>query len=271
MMTAEEKYLFDLHGFIVLRDVLSPEDLRRAVELTDRWHALPDEELPEPLYTYRDPTTKPTTPRSIVNAEYADPVFERMCLNKAILRPVLALTAHATQLMITGLTRNTRESDEIPFHGGVAGGFHHPANDYQATGDRCFATFLNAAVSLVDVPEGAGFVCVPGSHKAHFQRPDGVDIHAGPPTVANVCPWAGDCVLFTETLCHGARRWTADEPRRTIFIRYCTSYASWSPGYGPDERFRGKVSDELLELKRMAGHQERKKVVARLLGELGEA
>ncbi|MDA0335522.1 MAG: phytanoyl-CoA dioxygenase family protein, partial [bacterium] len=123
-------------------------------------------------------------------------------------------------------------------------------------------------VSLVDVPAGAGFVCVPGSHKSHFAAPDDLTVDSDPPSVVNLPINAGDCVVFTELLRHGARRWTLDTPRRTVFCRYVTSYASWSPGNGPAEEHRGLLSDELYELKQMASFRTRKKVVERLLARL---
>jgi ectoine hydroxylase-related dioxygenase (phytanoyl-CoA dioxygenase family) len=174
------------------------------------------------------------------------------------------------------LTRNFQDSDDVPFHGGVVDhlpddiprGLHHPACAYQAIGDVIFANFLNAAVPLVDVPEGTGFVCIPGSHKAQFARPGDIDIYDDPPTVVNVCPKAGDVVLFTESLVHGGRRWTADYPRRTAFVRYSTSYASWSPRHAPFEEHKDKISEEIYELQQIQGFQSRKKVVDRLLAEL---
>ena len=66
----------------------------------------------------------------------------------------------------------------------------------------------------------------------------------------------------------GARRWTLDEPRRTVFVRYSTSYASWSPGYGPIDEHRDKLSEEVYELLQMAGFQHQKQVVGRLLAEM---
>ena len=270
MLTPDERYLFDLHGFIVLKQAIPPDEVRRMVALSDKWHAMTDAELPPPLWTYKDPSTKPTTPRSINNVEYGDEVFQRLVLNREIMRVVMALTLNLPQLLGPALTMNTRESDDIHFHGGVSGKFHHPACDYQAFDDKVFATFINVAASLVDVPQGSGFVCVPGSHKTHFSKPANIDIYSDPPTVINVCPKAGDVVVFTECLCHGARKWNADYPRRTVFTRYCTAYASWSPGHGPVEAHRDKISPEVYELHQPLGYQGQKKVVTRLLAELGE-
>ncbi|MDA0839549.1 MAG: phytanoyl-CoA dioxygenase family protein [Planctomycetota bacterium] len=271
MLTEKEKWLFDLHGFLHLKKVISPEDVARMVELCDQWHALPDDQLPPPLHTYKDSHTKSSAARAIDHPEYADEVFQRAILNLEIMRVILALTDNCPKSLLVALTKNTSQSDDISFHGGVSGGIRNPANDYQAADGRVFATFLNAAVSLVDVPEGTGFVCIPGSHKSEFKKPEDVDIYDDPPTVFNVCPKAGDVVIFTEALCHGGRKWTHDEPRRTLFMRYSTAYASWSPTAGPLENHRDKISDEIYELKQNAGFQQRKRVVQRLLKELGEA
>jgi hypothetical protein len=202
--------------------------------------------------------------------EYADPVFDRLILNPEIMRVVLALTHERPQHLLSALTMNTWQSDEIGLHGGTEGAWRNPANDYQAAEGRVFATFINAAISLVDVAPGCGFVCLPGSHKSYFRRPERVTIHSGPPLVVNVPVRAGDAVIFTEALCHGALAWTPrDRPRRTVFERYCTSYASWSPGAGPKEDFRDRISEGVYELKKPGGFQGPKKIVERLLGEIG--
>ena len=171
------------------------------------------------------------------------------------MRVVLALTGNSPQLLSVALVRNTKKSDDIQFHGGFSGGLRNLRTITKAANGEVFATFLNAGVSLVDVPVGTGFVCIPGSHKSNFPKPDHVNIYDTPPTVANISVKAGDVVLFTEALCHGARRWTLDTPRRTVFVRYSTSYASWSPGYGPIEEHRDKLSEDVYELMQMAGFQ----------------
>jgi hypothetical protein len=271
MLTEEEKWHFDLQGYLLLKQAVPREDVERMRQLSDQWHAMDDSELPAPLNTYRDAGTKPTSPRSINQVEYVDEVFERLILNKEIMRVALALTDNCPQHQGIGFARNTKDNDDLPFHGGVSGGIHNPANDYQAADGRVFATFLNAGVSLVDVPPGTGFVCIPGSHKSYFPKPGYVDIYDDPPIVANLSVQAGDVVFFTEALCHGARKWTEEEPRATAFVRYTTSYASWSPGNGPLEEYRDRISPDLYELKQVASFRHRKKVVQRLLEEMGEA
>ena len=271
MLSDTEKWLFDLHGYLVLKQAVSAEDVDEMVELCDAWDAMADDDLPEPVQRYRDDSTGPTTARTVCGPDYVSDVFARLVLNREIMRVVLALTDNCPKHLNVCLTRNTVDSDDIPLHGGFTGGIHNPASMYQAANGRIFATFLNAAVSLVDVPEESGFVCIPGSHKSEFTMPPGVDQNSAAPVVVSPSVDAGDVVLFTETLCHGGRRWTrADEPRRTAFIRYSTSYASFSPTAKPIEEFRDRISEELYELKQTSSVHHRKKVVTRLLEEMGE-
>ena len=185
------------------------------------------------------------------------------------MRVVLALTRERPQHLLSALTVNLPDSDEITLHNGASGPWRNPANDYQAAEGRVFATFINVAISLVDVPQGAGFVCIPGSHKTYFERPEHINIRSGPPTVVNVPVRAGDAVVFTEALCHGALPWPwRDPPRRTMFQRYCTSYASWTPGAGPLEEYRDRLSEGACDMKRQGGFQGPKRVVERLLADL---
>ena len=268
MLTEEEKWLFDLHGYLILRQVVTPQKVQRMVELCDTWHALDESELPPPLKSYHS-SVQPTNPRYLDHVEYGDELFDQLILNREVMRVVLAITDNCPQHMKSSLARTTKNEDAIGLHNGSHGGLRNPANDYQAADGRLFATFLNAALSLVDVPPGNGFVCIPGSHKSHFERPDDVDVFSPPPLVANVSLNAGDVVLFTELLCHGAFPWTMDDPRRTVFVRYSTSYASWMADVGPFEEHRDKISEEVYELKQRSDFQSRKKVVERLLEELG--
>ena len=251
------------------------------VDHCDAWASLRDPQLPPPLKSYDPDWEKnPQTPRSINNVEYSSPSFARLALNPEIMRVVMALTGNSPQAHGMSLVRDDgQHGADIPLHGGWSGGnvagglgLRNPANDYQASGGRILATFVNCATTLVDVPEGTGFVCVPGSHRSAFAMPKEINIYSPPPSVVNICPNAGDCVVFTELLCHGSRRWTEhDYPRRTIFQRYTTSYASWSPGVGPIEEHKHRIPSELYELKQASGFQAQKNVVTRLLADQNAA
>jgi hypothetical protein len=141
-----------------------------------------------------------------------------------------------------------------------------------------------------DVPDGQGFVCIPGSHKRNFMPPDNtglqslsgegipqISLYDGPPTVANLCPRAGSCIVFTEALRHGIRRWHAEYPRLTVFNR-CALDAhpgdSLSPHavLTPDERLwvhfrQGQLACPLLGWARCRGGRvDRRRLAAQFAG-----
>jgi ectoine hydroxylase-related dioxygenase (phytanoyl-CoA dioxygenase family) len=257
MLTDREKWFFDHHGFLHLPKVVSDDDIARMIELGDRWHDTPLEDLPPPLTsTSRTGDRSETIAHWINHIHYADEVFQRLVLNPEIMRVVIALTRGTPCLVDTALTKNYKTSDDITFH--AAG------KDYGVEHGAPHAGFLNAGISLVDVPEGTGFVCLPGSHKRHFEPPE-ISIYEGPPTVINVPVRAGDCVVFTEALYHGARRWTEDYPRYTIFNRYVDQGAHSAL---PIESHKHLLSPEVHELEQPAVRGQRKKVVDRIVQDL---
>ncbi|MDE0634941.1 MAG: phytanoyl-CoA dioxygenase family protein [Candidatus Poribacteria bacterium] len=258
MLTPEEKWFFDHHGFIILRNIVPSEDIQLMIELGNLWHDMTLEELPPPLTsTSRNSPYSSTIAHWINNVQYGDAVFQRLVLNLEIMRVVIALTRAAPCLVDCALTKNYTTSDDINFHAS--------GQDYGVENGEPHAGFINAGTSLVDVPEGTGFVCLPGSHKRNFDPPDNLSIYDGPPTVSNVPVNAGDCVIFTEALYHGARRWTENYPRFTIFNRYIDN---GSHGALPKEEHKHLISDEVYELEQPAICGQQKQVVKRILNDL---
>ena len=75
---------------------------------------------------------------------------------------------------------------------------------------------------LTDQPEGqGGFCAIPGSHKANFPRPREITVwHQDQEVIRNPGAQAGNAVIFTEALGHGALPWTNEHPRRVAVYRY---------------------------------------------------
>jgi hypothetical protein len=271
MMTEYEKWHFDLMGYIVLPQAIASADIARMKELGLAWVQKPDEELPRPITTYGDQAFDPSKIRPLTFVEYADPVFQRALLNKEIMRVVLTLTDNSPQVLLSSLQIYPTDSGVGGLHNGSEGGISNPANDYQAAGNRVFATFLNVGVCVSDSLTGDGFVCIPGSHKTNFRCPEDITIDTPAPLVIAPQLHAGDVVIFTELLRHGGRNWTQAEPRMVLYTRYSTSYASWSVGYKANPDYAHLLTEELIELMEPMGFQGEKKIVGRLLQELQEA
>jgi hypothetical protein len=270
MLSARERWQYDHHGLLHLPGLVAADDVEQMRSAAEHWHSLPDAELPPPLVK-----SAPSHPNWndgrisgwVDHPHYRDEAYQRVLLHPEILRIVIGLTGRRPVLIGTSVTMCERGDDAIPLHGGsrpsgghyrliAAGSEGHgtdppprvdPAALAESLGDsepeqlEIYDSFINVAVSLVDNPLGAGFVCVPGSHHSHFRMPpvstEGVrsslaggedeaqderliSVTDGAPTILNLPAAAGDVIVFSESMCHGARAWDEDYPRFTLFNRF---------------------------------------------------
>lgn len=97
-----------------------------------------------------------------------------------------------------------------------------PSHAYLYRNGRIYCGMTNIAVQITDVgPGDGGFACLPGSHKANFPCPDDIRLYeAHQDRIVQITARAGDAIIFTESLMHGALPWTAKHQRRTILMRY---------------------------------------------------
>ena len=134
------------------------------IKLGNQWHDTPLDELPPPLTsTSRTGTTSPTIAHWINHIQYGDPVFQRLVLNREIMRVVIALTRGAPCLVDCALTKNYKTSDDIHFH--AAG------QDYSVEESGPRAGFINTGISLVDVPPGTGSSVCPEAINVTLNHP----------------------------------------------------------------------------------------------------
>ena len=125
---------------------------------------------------------------------------------------------------------------------------------------------------FADVHAGdGGLVVLPGSHKANFERPDGLffpdpedpldELH---PALVNVTARAGDAIVLSELLTHGVLIWKPkDRYRRFIILRYKTQF--FQDTKGPRDPFPPEVmerlSPETIELAQWASYTHIKDIV----------
>jgi hypothetical protein len=203
-MTDAEIYEFDLHGMIVYRNVLSPEQVRECNRLVDGF-VKDDNTFGFDFFT-------------------RDPFFvELMALPRTldILRTMLGEWYRLDHAY--GIQMHDQGPDNTNLHGG-------PRTDqnehcYQWHQGRMYNGLVVVAYALADVnPGDGGFVGVPGSHKAnHPYKPE-----PGSPLVSQPAMKAGDMLIFTEALVHGTRQWRSPNRRRSLLYKYSPGFSTWS-------------------------------------------
>jgi hypothetical protein len=207
-MTPEERYRFDLQGFLVRRAVLSPGDveaLNVAVDLL---------ELPEPgndlgSQRFSGHLTTARRFRDLLDHAGVFDILVELC--SATVR-----LDHAYGIVMSPGTRG------LGLHGG--GTPFDPAQYYTVDGGLIRCGLVAVQWALVDHSSGqGGFLCVPGSHKSKFPLPSGVE------GVAVEVPMrAGDVLVFTEALTHGTSPWQGPQQRRTLLYKYSPGNSAWT-------------------------------------------
>lgn len=231
MMTDEERYLFDLQGYVVIDDVLGPdelEDLNRLLDAYDLWDRPPDQDGFFDRWKNDD--------RQISAGplhRFARP-FRQLVGHPRIV-PYLADLLGSQFRYDHGHAMFMRKGGgPFELHGGAVP--WQPGIHYEVADGQIHSELLVVEYALCDVGEGDGGLCVlPGSHKSNFACPPSLaSFEKTGPWLQHVTQKAGSVVIFTEALTHGTLPWTADHERRALFYRYTPGHVAFVGRYRED-------------------------------------
>ena len=257
-MTPEQRYLFDVTGYLHLKNVLGAEELENAQKAAERYVRTPYEERP--------PGFEAEDRQKFVYGFAFDKALEALTLHPVTWPIVKELTSDRPRLYNGSLAVNTHQNARF--------GMWHCAREdrwqttrYEVRENRIYCDMFVAFVYLTDVfPGDGGLLVIPGSHKAEVKRPKSLFVHpdgnSDPdpnPGFANVTPRAGDVVLISELLTHGILHWRPrDRDRRFLILRYQPQYLG--QGSFPPAILE-RLSPETRELAEPAFHTHVKEIV----------
>jgi ectoine hydroxylase-related dioxygenase (phytanoyl-CoA dioxygenase family) len=267
-VTPEQRYLFDVSGYLHIKNALSDEELANAQAAADRYATVPLEELP--------PGFEPDRKQGGYPHGFAfDKALESLVFHPSLWPIVKELTGNKPRFASGSMRINS--------HGNRTFGRLHCAREdwgpqtprYHVTKGQMYCDFFVCFFYLTDVfPGDGGLVVIPGSHKAEYPRPDDFfapesdEMEPEPhPAVLNITPGAGDVIIITELLTHGVLIWKPeDRDRRFLLYRYVPQYIGSTdehlPFPFPDEVL-ARLSPETRELTEMAPFTYTKEVVKR--------
>ena len=224
-MTATQKYLFDLQGFLIVEDVLSDQECELAKrKIRERMEPL--EKTPDG-YDARGTWHRAS---GLVNA--GEP-FTTLIDHPKLVSVLTEIIGPKLRLEGNYSFVRSKGCPHFEMHGGHRGG--RVNFRYFVQGDQIFTGLTVVSFTLQDIAEqDGGFACIPGSHKSdfHVPREDHKRLFAiDGPLVRNIAAPKGSAIIFTETLAHGAASWQGDEPRYGVFYKYNDRAATY--GYRP--------------------------------------
>ncbi|MBI2194106.1 MAG: phytanoyl-CoA dioxygenase family protein [Planctomycetes bacterium] len=233
-MKDEEKYFFDLCGYIVVKEALTAEEVRR---LNDAVDANIDKLNERADSLIRGANALAGTSRRKEMGELItmpSPWGEtfRSLLAHPRMNPYLNVILgdgfrldHPHLLLV-----QDKGCEGFHFHGSTGPGFD-PNQYYIVRDGRMFNGLTVVAWQLSDVnPGDGGFALVPGSHKGNFPVPEGVrryEMYSE--LIKPIVMKAGDAVVFTESVLHGTLPWNSERSRRSILARYTPGHMAYVP------------------------------------------
>tara|TARA_Y100000588_G_scaffold238832_1_gene252539 strand:+ start:3405 stop:4208 length:804 start_codon:yes stop_codon:yes gene_type:complete len=245
-MTDEQRYLFDLFGYLHLKNALSPKELNAASEAANRYI----ESAPED----RPPHFKGSLPEKGFSHGFAfDRALERLVFLPTVWPIVLELT-NGKPMLVSGtmmVDDPQGHTKAVPLHC-ARDDYGFESARYEVRHDRIFCDDFVVFPYLDDVrPGDGGILVLPGSHKSLFDRPrdlfsDGLIEKDPPPGVVNITPSAGDVLIMPECVTHGVLPWNAaDRQRRVLTLRYRPHHRQEGP---IPEEVRQRLAPETQEL-----------------------
>lgn len=223
-MTDEQKFFFDLKGWIAIPTVLSEGEIE---EMKAEVYAGAKRSYEGALQSLLD---HPAIVGILSEILTEDPFVRDECYG-------FRCEGSFTTIRPPGWTTIERKDDGMPHV--VRPPQQANAMRYQVAGGKIFSGLTRVVWELEEVKAGQGATSfLSGSHKAHFN-------YGGPNRYASNIrdsPWedsmrdameayscsAGSVVIFTESLIHAANNWTnPDNPRCAVFNCYNSIWAQW--------------------------------------------
>ena len=222
-MTETEKYLFDVHGYLVIEEVLSADEVAAANAAIDHYAgqiSIRPNDLAHGSSTLVGETGRGDLGGMLTWDKPYCNVYRQMIAHPKLTPYLKELLGPGFRLEGLGIITMDKGAEGFWFHEGAEP--YDRSRHYLYRNGKMYCGMTNIAVQLTNVEEGdGGFACLPGSHKSNFSCPGEIRLyHAHQNRIAQIPAQAGDVVLFVECLMHGSLPWTADYQRRSVIIRY---------------------------------------------------
>ena len=235
-MNEEERYLFELSGYLVLEQVLTPEEVAALNAGIDH-HS--DQLTPIDRSLAGDSQALTGSSRRL-------DLGGMLAWEQPWCEPFRQLLAHSrVKPYLDGILGEGYRLDHGPgliaMDKGCEGGTLHGggverqdfSQTYMCKFGKIYCGLTVVEFMLADEgPGNGGLALIPGSHKTNFAMPQGLHLYEEyQEYVKEIDCRAGDAVIFSEATTHGTLKWQGDHQRRTLIYKYSPRFQANDPGY----------------------------------------
>jgi ectoine hydroxylase-related dioxygenase (phytanoyl-CoA dioxygenase family) len=243
-------YLFDLRGYVILKNVIDPHHL---ADLNRAFDAFPKLSFMEWWGNVQRLDNNGDAGIELQNIVEAGEPFEKLIDHPGWLERVHRYCGekgtYVDGLFIDECFASIRRRGG--FFGIHSGGHLGIVRNQYRFKDRKFCCGqVNILMALTDIgPGDGGTLVVPGSHKTNFLPQEVVELYQDrknyitlPEGAVEVCLQAGDALLFVDALMHGATERTNPGERRAVIYRYGPGWARTRHGFEYSENLLGRLT-----------------------------
>lgn len=216
-MTPEERFKFDLEGYLVVKNALTPHGLNHMNAVADT--------------IFSDDGESGTN--RISRVSQWGPAFQALMDHPKIVPYLIELLGPKFRIDHDYCIFMKKGAKRGQLHGGETDREADHWYKYRDGLMRNGLTVVTFFLSPAKAGDG-GFACIPGSHKSNFVHSLPGDVRSFERPVHYVVQPevdAGDALIFTEALIHGTMPWTASRERRALLYKYSPGHSAWSRGY----------------------------------------
>jgi ectoine hydroxylase-related dioxygenase (phytanoyl-CoA dioxygenase family) len=254
-LTERDQYFFDLYGYVIVKNALTPAQLTGCNAIIDGLQHLRPGDWSGYVHGHSYGAKDGLNLQQIYEA---GAVYEELIDNPAWIEKVKCFVGgegtfdwSQGPLYIDECFASVRgRGQAIPMH---SGGHEHVKRIQFLCRDQQFMCGqVNVLTALYDVGPGDGATMViPGSHKANFRHPDiatqawgKADSMEGVEGAVEVHLKAGESLIFVDQLMHGSAARVNDGQRRILIYRYGPSWGGSRNGYQPSEELLARLNPE---------------------------
>lgn len=217
-MTDEERFSFDLEGYLILKQVLTAAEVAALSSIA------------------REKCTAATDSQPynrVFGVSRWGRAFQALIDHPKIIPYLDQLLGPKFRLDHDYCIRMTKGGRDQDLHGGATGQNPDHWYAYRDGVIRCGLTAVTFVLTPARTGDG-GFCCIPGSHKSNFVASLPRDVREYrrlPHYVVQPSVEAGDAIVFTESLIHGTIPWTAEQERLVLLFKYSPGHSAWMTNF----------------------------------------
>ena len=241
-----DKYLFDLNGYIVVKNALKKSEINACNKIIDKLKNIKNGEWDGYVHGHNYGGKEGLNLQQIYEAGKP---FEKLIDHPSWIHHMLEFVGgegtfdqYHGPLFIDENFANVRGPGEaIGIHSGNHEGLQR--NHYRYQDDKFHCSQVNILLALTDIGKGdGGTVVIPSSHKSNIQHPEYKNnmMKKNRATSAEVMTAskeiylkAGDGLIFVDSLCHGSAKRINKGERRIVVYRYGPSWGFFRYPYRP--------------------------------------